>query len=771
MLRSLLVLLAAIVLCGADESECRKKKEFCSKINECSTCIASDSCCIWIYDQEYTGIRCNISEEVVDTDLKYFANLKKPEIKIVLDNDFSKPEMGVDTAAVQIRPQKISVVLRKGQSVNVTLRYKAAKNYPLDLYYLMDLTFSMKDHIITLQTLGTALTEKLLQMTETYHLALGYFADKVLMPYMKMTESFLSNPCGNTPDAINQCQPGFDFVHTLNFTDDVNEFINQVKAVKYTANLDDMEGGMDAVSQVISCQREFMWRTHSRKIIVLVTDGYLHFAGDGVLGGTVKALPSGCLVHRDGNIAIYDGLHYDYPSLSYIHKLLRENKITLLMVTEKEISKYYQMMHSMMDDVTKVGELEKDSKNVLDLVEEAYTELIQNVRLGAEVDKDVASVQFYSTCNKRFGWNRTSTCNNIEIEKEYEFNVEIKLHEYKGDSAKIVIEEMNIEEKLEIEINYLGNCKCHDRKGVCKNGGIYSCGVCKCGNGWTGKNCEFKCDRNAGRWSNDTYTSTTCNRRGEFDVDTCKCVCDHAYYGEYCEWEQCDRDSRGKVCSDQGKCVESKCECDENFSGNICDCTTLLDTCIAPSGKVCDGHGDCECGNCICRLEGNITYSGKYCDRCAECSNKCDVYADDVVSIINEHPDVPLTKYLLTEVENPTETMYCLKRYIKDNKECTVKFNYEISNITEIEYAVNCLQMANVTAIAIAVSLCVIMAPLVMVLIWRFTTYVKDKKEWAQHMKQLERCEYNNMNPLYKSPITTFKNPMQNTSNTMETTH
>lgn len=45
------------------------------------------------------------------------------------------------------------------EPVNLTFTYKAAKNYPLELYFLADLSYSMKEHLDTLKSLGDSLGE------------------------------------------------------------------------------------------------------------------------------------------------------------------------------------------------------------------------------------------------------------------------------------------------------------------------------------------------------------------------------------------------------------------------------------------------------------------------------------------------------------------------------------------------------------------------------------------------------------------------------------
>ena len=46
---------------------------------------------------------------------------------------------------VQIAPQEINMRLRVGETTKIKFRVANAKTYPVDLYYLMDLSNSMSD--------------------------------------------------------------------------------------------------------------------------------------------------------------------------------------------------------------------------------------------------------------------------------------------------------------------------------------------------------------------------------------------------------------------------------------------------------------------------------------------------------------------------------------------------------------------------------------------------------------------------------------------------
>ena len=62
--------------------------------------------------------------------------------------------------------------------------YAQAQDYPVDLYYLMDLSKSMEDDKENLSELGTLLAETMQSITSNFRLGFGSFVDKVVMPYV-----------------------------------------------------------------------------------------------------------------------------------------------------------------------------------------------------------------------------------------------------------------------------------------------------------------------------------------------------------------------------------------------------------------------------------------------------------------------------------------------------------------------------------------------------------------------------------------------------------
>ena len=85
---------------------------------------------------------------------------------------------------VQIAPQHVRMSLRVHEPQRLSVQFALAPNYPIDLYYLMDLSKSMEDDKDKLSTLGNLLAQEMRKLTSNFRLGFGSFVDKVVMPYV-----------------------------------------------------------------------------------------------------------------------------------------------------------------------------------------------------------------------------------------------------------------------------------------------------------------------------------------------------------------------------------------------------------------------------------------------------------------------------------------------------------------------------------------------------------------------------------------------------------
>lgn len=74
------------------------------------------------------------------------------------------------------------------------------------------------------------------------------------------------------------------------------------------------------------------------------------------------------------------------------------------------------------------------------------------------------------------------------------------------------------------------------------------------------------------------------------------------------------------VFSGHGQCSCGDCQCDSDWTGYYCNCTTRTDTCLSSNGLLCSGRGKCECGSCVCIQPGSY---GNTCEKCPTCPDAC----------------------------------------------------------------------------------------------------------------------------------------------------
>lgn len=304
------------------------------------------------------------------------------------------------------------------------MTYRPAKNYPLDLYYLMDLTWTMRDDQEMLEQMANKMASKMYSLTENYRIGFGSFADKAAMPFALMAEKYRENPCA-PEQAV--CGPVYGFRHRLNFTTDMGAFISKVNSSEITANLDNNEGGLDALMQIMVCGERVGWAAKARKIIVFATDSKSHLAGEGKLAGIVRRNDGKCHLDETGE---YNGtLEYDYPSLEQIYRVLLRNKMNVIFAVANDYVHHYDMVHQLLKEMSSVGILKMDSSNIIQLIEKGYQEFLKRAHFTDTAPSNV-KVEYFTDCGGLYKEKRSQArCDNIEVGKSYDFYVNVTVLE------------------------------------------------------------------------------------------------------------------------------------------------------------------------------------------------------------------------------------------------------------------------------------------------------------------------------------------------------
>lgn len=85
---------------------------------------------------------------------------------------------------IQIKPQHIKMNLRVGSTNTFNFSFLGAKNYPVDLYFLLDASQSMLSTKKAVQQRGTDIHKTMLALTNNVFMGLGTFIDKNAMPFV-----------------------------------------------------------------------------------------------------------------------------------------------------------------------------------------------------------------------------------------------------------------------------------------------------------------------------------------------------------------------------------------------------------------------------------------------------------------------------------------------------------------------------------------------------------------------------------------------------------
>ena len=210
------------------------------------------------------------------------------------------------------------------------LRFTASKSeLPVDMYFLFDLSRTMEDTLKDLTNIARDLANKMAEITTDRNYGFGIFRDKPAPPF-DIKHSYDHN-----------------FEHHMKLSPNIDEFIDKVGTnMDIIGNIDNPEGGLDALMQILLCKEEIGWRTGTTHIVILITDATCHTAGDGILGGTWKPYAHSCQLRKQGKFLVYNAMENDYPSLSAVNYELKNQETFLILGVKDYMENYYEHLKS-----------------------------------------------------------------------------------------------------------------------------------------------------------------------------------------------------------------------------------------------------------------------------------------------------------------------------------------------------------------------------------------------------------------------------------------
>lgn len=690
---------------------------------------------------------------------------------------------------VQLRPQHIKLRLPPHVPHTIQLQFKQVVDYPVDLYYLMDLSKSMSDDKAKLAELGNLLASSMQSITSNFRLGFGSFVDKVAMPYVNTLPEKLKAPCP-------ECAAPYGFRNHMPLTLDTSGFTREVAASQISGNLDAPEGGLDAVMQAIVCQQEVNWRSKSRKMLVYTTDASFHYAGDGKLAGIVTPNDGKC--HLDSTGMYTESTEQDYPSISQINQKAQEHHVNIIFAATDNQVQIYEKLKPLIEG-SYAGRLDNDSSNIVELINKVYHELTSEIELKDNATSPV-SMTYHSSCtgDKR---NETNICRGLKVGSSINFDITLEVNSCpkrpSDYNQTIKVYPVGLNEALYIDLEIICECDCEkpwnieEHSPKCGGHGSLVCGVCVCDPFRYGKHCE--CDLKNSDPVKDLQgcikgnDTRVCSGRGSCICGECKCNKpkgdpDALYYGKYCE---CDNfscfQSNGKICSgpDHGHCECGECKCEKDWTGPACECSKLVDKCLDPgSGLICAGRGTCECGVCKCLNTDDRQYAGDFCEKCLVCPNMCEQYKDCVRCTTFGTGPLDKERCALECATNSTFHIEVVKELkdanddevmcaFVDDDDCTYRFKYKLfplekgdrTHIDSWDYK-DCPSVIPWFLLLLLLALLILLLGLLALLLWKCLTMWKDRKEMAKFEKEKLTARWDTgENPIFKQATSTFKNP------------
>eukprot|EP00118_Oscarella_pearsei_P024782 m.306789 g.306789 ORF g.306789 m.306789 type:complete len:815 (+) comp41587_c0_seq1:178-2622(+) len=653
----LLTLLGAILVTSPIAFS--QSSDSCITNKDCASCIrarptSATNRCAWCAKKGFGDNRCQ-STSVIQDDSTWcngdsgpnpdFVENPASNLTIDLNNPFD--------SSTQLRPQKVTVDMRLGDVQELSVSAQRAGNFPMDLYYLMDVSDTMKDDLERLKALASSIGVTASSLTNDIQLGFGTFVDKPVLPFTDTSEGKRQNPCLNFNRT---CPPTFSFQNSLPLTNNQSAFVDGINQESTSANLDLPEGMLDALMQVVVCgDQAILWRSNALHLVVVTTDGQFHVSGDGLFAGIYE--PNDGLCHtKPGLKGTYDkATEQDYPSISQMKQVLFNNQINpIFAVTLDYRPLYEKLVAALAPEVLALhSTLTNDSSNILDLIRDSYEQISSQVSLtvstkGSSAIESKVTVESCANDPVKRDTNRDG-CKDIRFGQRANFSVSLKLTECTDNTPFTILLDAAAFGRTEVTINPLCDCDCKsekvDNSPDCSSVGTLQCGQCICDATRGGADCSVICESAGSAACSCSNSTDICSGNGECECGKCKCFLNEdggeQYAGDCCQCTRvrCRNAQNGQECGgpNQGVCTctpnednpqcSCECECRNNFKSQgeflACDCSPSKDNCMVDSEDTeCYSHGTCECNRCNCTVDFD---DGGLCRTCQTeaCTNRC----------------------------------------------------------------------------------------------------------------------------------------------------
>jgi len=506
--------------------------------------------------------------------------------------------------------QKIRLLSRPSVTNRIEFVAKRRVN-PIDIYFMIDLTNSMKDVVNHISTIVTNIKNEIVKTTSDYRFGFGGFNEKPIPPF----------------DVFHTDGRQFDFVHIQSMTDDDQEVVTKIRDKAknlFPGNKDSPEGGLDGLMQLLLCNDQpnpIGWRENVKGIVVFVTNAPSHLAGDGLLGGLWKPYEHSCqMTQGEDESMIYNSLNTDYPSVSSLRYELKRSQKSVVFGTGVEVLDFYnRLSRALGDTLANADDMKAGGIKLQEVILKVYKKISSRVTVQAYNNPSEIEVSIESG----------GVFDEVSVENEDRRWLDVTINPKMCDrgqsrvtSFNLKIENQKSVDLMKVEVEALCDCDCNkpaSDSSVCTEKdpqATLNCGACNCDQK-KGEKCL--CDEDTSLEDSAACQDeggVICSNHGWCECGECKCH--DSYVGEQCECY--DRDnlcaSRGVPQCDANR--EVTCQCNSGWTnvGDQKDCSCSTDPkhteCEDPKTKeTCSGKGTCKCAKCEC----NSDYEGKFCQK------------------------------------------------------------------------------------------------------------------------------------------------------------
>ncbi|XP_073941118.1 integrin beta pat-3-like [Choristoneura fumiferana] len=724
----------------------------------CHECISDPNLCAWCSSQKFTlENRCRPLSTSSSESWCLADDIQNPKSNITLveSKDFNHTFGHV----IQLKPQKYHLDIRVGQPTPFNFTYKMAENFPVDIYFLLDMSKSMETIRDDLLQQSNDIYNTMRNLTKDVYLGLGTFIDKNMLQFQENVDA----------------NETYSFKHQLSLTDNMTAFNLTLNGTNFGNNVDPPESGLDGIAQVIACKKLINWRDQSRKILIHITDASYHSAGDGMLAGLTRPYDGKCYLNEEGYYEMEKEM--DYPSVGLISKMATDEQITILFVSSStDESPYFNLMNAIYGSYTANN---YDTHVITSTLKNTYESITQKIELRVNVtsqNKDYFNITFEPNCGEIF--NDESACT-VEKGEEKHFTGTITLLKY-FDVGQLYlgINPKGLKEDISLNINVIKDCGCDGRmeknSSICNNAGDLNCGVCECYEDKFGQFCGCSSSHSDCKANG---TDVECSGQGTCMCGTCEGHCRNGYSGKYCQINisNCPKGKLDLLCSGNGDCSDGVCTCNAGWTGKACECPESKADCIH-NGMECNNRGRCHCGQCKCfelsqwdvrlyhdNICGQNPCSDSHCHEkqceklipCFKCYNdkdQCEDICEGNVTIMKTPEVIEEFRSKWTACTNVRVDFGCYANfayiYSKNETSGIVLFVLGEKNCQE-----NQMMIGVISAVVL------LLIGLLTLIAWKVLTTLQDRREYLQFQKKMQESASEQVNEVYRAPFTTYLNP------------